>query len=162
MAQQAPNNQSGPKKQRFVEVKSNQQFYQESKVHRSKSETEKQIEQESEIGVTDIDTLLLTIKQDVDQIASDFVEFDTCIETRVMDMMRSSKEHMEWLKNTTQATSVIAQKAAGHAEIFRSECNKLNNKCKQLDSFEKFLADIQNKLTLLEASADSLIGVEDQ
>ena len=134
--------------------------YVESKVHRTKSETEKQIEQDSEVGITDIDTLLQIVKNDVDQIASDFVEFDTCIETRVMDMMKSSKEHMEWLRNTTQSTSLIAQKAADHAEIFRSECNKLNKKCKQLDSFEKFLDEIKNKLTLLETSADLLMGVQ--
>lgn len=145
-------------KSKYVEV--NVPLFQDSKVHRTKSETEKRIEQDSEIGVTDIDTLLMKVKQDIDQIASDFVEFDTCIETRVMDMMRSSKEHMEWLRNTTQSTCLIAQKAADHAEIFRSECSKLNKKCKQLDSFEKFLDEIKNKLTLLETSADLLMGHE--
>mmetsp|Transcript_10441 Transcript_10441/g.15692 ORF Transcript_10441/g.15692 Transcript_10441/m.15692 type:complete len:149 (+) Transcript_10441:19-465(+) len=132
--------------------------YMESKIHRNKSQTEKQIEQESLTGITDIDTLLIQMKQDVDQIASDFVEFDTCIETRVMDMIHSSKEHMEWLKNTAHSTSVIAQKASDHAEIFKQECTKLNEKCKKLDSFEAFLAQIQTKVALLETSADALIG----
>eukprot|EP01083_Nonionella_stella_P027683 76237_1 len=145
-------------KPKYVEV--NKPLYQESKIHRDKSETEKQIEQDSEIGITDMGTLLSQIQKDCDQIASDFVEFDTCIETRVMDMIRSSKEHMEWLKTTSQATSLIAQRAADHAEIFRSECNKLSKKCKQLDSFELFLLDIQNKLTLLETAGDTLMGTE--
>eukprot|EP01084_Bolivina_argentea_P139780 245864_1 len=164
MAQSDSTKQTIPKP-KYVEVnvesKSNTAFlFQESKVHRSKSETVKQIEEDSQIGITDIESLLLKVQKDVDTIASDFVEFDTCIQTRVMDMMRSSKEHMEWLKMTTQATSLIAQKAADHAEIFRSECQKLNKKCQQLDSFEKFLEDIQSKLTLLETSADGLMGVE--
>ena len=154
--------QSASSKSKYVEVnveiKADRPLYHESKVHRSKSETEKQIEQESESGIMDIGSLLLKVQKDVDQIASDFVEFDTCIETRVMEMMRSSKEHMEWLKSTTQATSLIARKAADHAEIFRSECNKLNKKCKQLDSFEAFLGEIQNKLSQLEAAADELMG----
>mmetsp|Transcript_43885 Transcript_43885/g.70386 ORF Transcript_43885/g.70386 Transcript_43885/m.70386 type:complete len:166 (+) Transcript_43885:19-516(+) len=134
-------------------------LYEESKVH-CKSERERQIAADSESGLTDIDSLLLQIQDDVDQIASDFVEFDTCIETRVMEMMRSSQQHMEWLRSTTHTSSVIAQKAADHAEIFRTECNKLNTKCKQLDSFDKFLVEIQTKLTLLETSADALMGAE--
>ena len=166
MAQPASVPQTAPKsKSKYVEVNSSNpsvKLYQDSKVHRLKSETEKQIEQDSETGITDIDSLLLNVQNDVDQIACDFVEFDTCIETRVMDMMRSSKDHMQWLRSTTQSTAVIAQKACDHAEIFRSECAKLNKKCQQLDSFETFLTDIQHKLSQLESAADLLIGAEPQ
>ena len=79
-----------------------------------------------------------------------------------MEMMKSSKDHMEWLKNTTHSTGVIAQKAADHAAIFKSECQKLDRKCKSLSGFEQFLADIQGKLTQLEASADALMGVNEK
>lgn len=154
-------------KTKYVEVRSvpptgSTPLYQNAAILRSKTETEIQIAKDSTTGITDINRLLQQVQTDVDQIASDFVEFDTCIETRVMEMMKSSKDHMEWLKNTTHSTGVIAQKAADHAAIFKSECQKLDRKCKSLSGFEQFLADIQGKLTQLEASADALMGVNEK
>eukprot|EP01084_Bolivina_argentea_P191158 328366_1 len=99
---------------KYVEVKS-APLYQESKIF-PKTPMEQQIAHDTTDGVTDIESLLKKVQKDVDLISSDFIEFDTCVQSRVMDMMRSSKEHMDWLANTSKATAVIAQKAAHHAE----------------------------------------------
>ena len=109
-----------PKPKSIVVIKS-APLYQESQIH-PKSKTEQQFEQDTSDGVIDIDSLLNKIQKDVDQISSDFVDFDTRIQTRVLDMIKSSKQHMEWLSNTTKSTAVIAQKGTNMMR-FRDDPN---------------------------------------
>lgn len=109
-------------------------------------------------GVQDIETLMQTISKDVDVISDDFVKFDNDLNARMNEMFESSLQHMEWLRDNAQATSIIAQKTSDYCQIFKQESLKMNEKCKQLNTFEKFLKQIDTKLKSLENIADKVMG----